>query len=61
MIDVMRNGISRLFVNGSATGGADSRPASTGGTPTEEQPAGVGNGKRINIHYIYFTDFRGFK
>ncbi|KAL0868174.1 hypothetical protein ABMA27_007722 [Loxostege sticticalis] len=27
----------------SATGGADSRPASTGGTPTEEQPAGVGN------------------
>ncbi|XP_037868079.1 synapse-associated protein of 47 kDa isoform X6 [Bombyx mori] len=29
--------------NSSATGGADSRPASTGGTPTEEQPAGVGN------------------
>ncbi|XP_047511917.1 synapse-associated protein of 47 kDa isoform X2 [Pieris napi] len=28
----------------SATGGADSRPGSTGGTPTEEQPAGVGNG-----------------
>ncbi|XP_035452582.1 synapse-associated protein of 47 kDa isoform X3 [Spodoptera frugiperda] len=28
----------------SATGGADSRPASTGGTPTEEQPGGVGNG-----------------
>ncbi|XP_022127633.1 synapse-associated protein of 47 kDa isoform X3 [Pieris rapae] len=27
----------------SATGGADSRPGSTGGTPTEEQPAGVGN------------------
>ncbi|XP_026738660.1 synapse-associated protein of 47 kDa isoform X4 [Trichoplusia ni] len=28
----------------SATGGADSRPASTGGTPTEEQgPGGVGN------------------
>ncbi|XP_073959603.1 synapse-associated protein of 47 kDa-like isoform X4 [Choristoneura fumiferana] len=27
----------------SATGGADSRPASTGGTPTEEQPQGVGN------------------
>ncbi|XP_050679507.1 synapse-associated protein of 47 kDa isoform X3 [Leptidea sinapis] len=27
----------------SATGGADSRPTSTGGTPTEEQPAGVGN------------------
>ncbi|CAH0731292.1 unnamed protein product, partial [Brenthis ino] len=27
----------------SATGGADSRPASTGGTPTEDQPAGVGN------------------
>ncbi|XP_022815834.1 synapse-associated protein of 47 kDa isoform X5 [Spodoptera litura] len=26
----------------SATGGADSRPASTGGTPTEEQPGGVG-------------------
>lgn len=30
--------------NSSATGGADSRPASTGGTPTEDQPAGVGNG-----------------
>ncbi|XP_037868077.1 synapse-associated protein of 47 kDa isoform X3 [Bombyx mori] len=30
----------------SATGGADSRPASTGGTPTEEQPAGVGNGQQ---------------
>ncbi|XP_038221187.1 synapse-associated protein of 47 kDa isoform X2 [Zerene cesonia] len=30
--------------NSSATGGADSRPGSTGGTPTEEQPAGVGNG-----------------
>ncbi|CAH0596527.1 unnamed protein product [Chrysodeixis includens] len=31
--------------NSSATGGADSRPASTGGTPTEEQgPGGVGNG-----------------
>uniref|UniRef100_A0A2A4K3V9 BSD domain-containing protein n=1 Tax=Heliothis virescens TaxID=7102 RepID=A0A2A4K3V9_HELVI len=29
--------------NSSATGGADSRPASTGGTPTEEQPGGVGN------------------
>ncbi|XP_069361945.1 synapse-associated protein of 47 kDa isoform X4 [Maniola hyperantus] len=29
--------------NSSATGGADSRPGSTGGTPTEEQPAGVGN------------------
>ncbi|XP_061725592.1 synapse-associated protein of 47 kDa isoform X6 [Cydia pomonella] len=29
--------------NSSATGGADSRPASTGGTPTEEQPQGVGN------------------
>ncbi|GBP71750.1 Synapse-associated protein of 47 kDa [Eumeta japonica] len=29
----------------SATGGADSRPASAGGTPTEEQPAGVGNGE----------------
>ncbi|XP_063636030.1 synapse-associated protein of 47 kDa isoform X4 [Cydia splendana] len=27
----------------SATGGADSRPGSTGGTPTEEQPQGVGN------------------
>ncbi|XP_045504225.1 synapse-associated protein of 47 kDa isoform X3 [Colias croceus] len=27
----------------SATGGADSRPGSTGGTPTDEQPAGVGN------------------
>ncbi|XP_062525477.1 synapse-associated protein of 47 kDa isoform X6 [Bombyx mori] len=32
--------------NSSATGGADSRPASTGGTPTEEQPAGVGNGQQ---------------
>ncbi|KAJ2954943.1 hypothetical protein O0L34_g3274 [Tuta absoluta] len=29
--------------NSSATGGADSRPGSTGGTPTEEQPQGVGN------------------
>lgn len=29
--------------NSSATGGADSRPASAGGTPTEDQPAGVGN------------------
>ncbi|KAL4719750.1 hypothetical protein ACJJTC_013310 [Scirpophaga incertulas] len=29
--------------NSSATGGADSRPASTGGTPTEEHPGGVGN------------------
>ncbi|XP_068619486.1 synapse-associated protein of 47 kDa isoform X2 [Battus philenor] len=27
----------------SATGGADSRPGSTGGTPTEEQAGGVGN------------------
>ncbi|KAJ0172028.1 hypothetical protein K1T71_012001 [Dendrolimus kikuchii] len=32
--------------NSSATGGADSRPASTGGTPTEEQPVGVGNGQQ---------------
>ncbi|XP_063636016.1 synapse-associated protein of 47 kDa isoform X2 [Cydia splendana] len=34
----------------SATGGADSRPGSTGGTPTEEQPQGVGNetsGKKL--------------
>ncbi|CAG9793184.1 unnamed protein product [Diatraea saccharalis] len=38
--------------NSSATGGADSRPASTGGTPTEDQPAGVGNGqhsKKLSI------------
>ncbi|KAG7309479.1 hypothetical protein JYU34_005447 [Plutella xylostella] len=28
--------------NSSATGGADSRPGSTGGTPTDEQPAAVG-------------------
>ncbi|CAG9568413.1 unnamed protein product [Danaus chrysippus] len=32
--------------NSSATGGADSRPASGGGTPTDEQPAGVGNGSK---------------
>ncbi|KAI5645896.1 hypothetical protein NE865_02166 [Phthorimaea operculella] len=32
--------------NSSATGGADSRPGSTGGTPTEEQPQGVGNGQQ---------------
>ncbi|XP_059053081.1 synapse-associated protein of 47 kDa-like isoform X1 [Achroia grisella] len=36
----------------SATGGADSRPASTGGTPTEEPPAGVGNGQQSRL----FTD-----
>ncbi|XP_049885678.1 synapse-associated protein of 47 kDa isoform X2 [Pectinophora gossypiella] len=37
--------------NSSATGGADSRPASTGGTPTEEQPAGVGNGDQNKKYF----------
>ncbi|XP_026331584.1 synapse-associated protein of 47 kDa isoform X2 [Hyposmocoma kahamanoa] len=37
--------------NSSATGGADSRPASTGGTPTEEQPAGVGNGQQSKAFF----------
>ncbi|XP_041982820.1 synapse-associated protein of 47 kDa isoform X2 [Aricia agestis] len=36
----------------SATGGADSRPASGGGTPTEDQPAGVGND-----HHRKLSDF----
>ncbi|XP_052750913.1 synapse-associated protein of 47 kDa isoform X2 [Galleria mellonella] len=38
--------------NSSATGGADSRPASTGGTPTEDQPAGVGNGHQSRIFSV---------
>ncbi|XP_032522746.1 synapse-associated protein of 47 kDa isoform X7 [Danaus plexippus] len=44
----------------SATGGADSRPASGGGTPTDEQPAGVGNGsqnrKLFNVDAIEMPD-----
>ncbi|RVE52556.1 hypothetical protein evm_002675 [Chilo suppressalis] len=50
--------------NSSATGGADSRPASTGGTPTEEQPAGVGNvsgrhGKQLfNVDAIEVPDMQ---
>ncbi|XP_032522742.1 synapse-associated protein of 47 kDa isoform X2 [Danaus plexippus] len=46
--------------NSSATGGADSRPASGGGTPTDEQPAGVGNGsqnrKLFNVDAIEMPD-----
>ncbi|XP_050355039.1 synapse-associated protein of 47 kDa isoform X2 [Nymphalis io] len=48
--------------NSSATGGADSRPGSTGGTPTEEQPAGVGNGpqskKLFNVDAIEVPDMQ---
>lgn len=48
--------------NSSATGGADSRPASTGGTPTEEQPGGVGNGpqskKLFNVDNIEVPDMQ---
>ncbi|CAB3224756.1 unnamed protein product [Arctia plantaginis] len=48
--------------NSSATGGADSRPASTGGTPTEEQPGGVGNGdehkKFFNVDALEVPDMR---
>ncbi|CAK1546860.1 unnamed protein product [Leptosia nina] len=42
--------------NSSATGGADSRPASTGGTPTEEQPAGVGNVAGQHSRKIFTVD-----
>ncbi|CAH2095561.1 unnamed protein product [Euphydryas editha] len=48
--------------NSSATGGADSRPASTGGTPTEEQPGGVGNGpqskKLFNVDTMEVPDMQ---
>ncbi|XP_047511923.1 synapse-associated protein of 47 kDa isoform X8 [Pieris napi] len=40
----------------SATGGADSRPGSTGGTPTEEQPAGVGNVSGPHSRNIFTVD-----
>ncbi|KAH9642599.1 hypothetical protein HF086_011192 [Spodoptera exigua] len=50
--------------NSSATGGADSRPASTGGTPTEEQPGGVGNGgqsrKLFTVDAIEVPDMQEF-
>ncbi|CAF4881236.1 unnamed protein product [Pieris macdunnoughi] len=42
--------------NSSATGGADSRPGSTGGTPTEEQPAGVGNVSGPHSRKIFTVD-----
>lgn len=42
-------GYKNLFSVNSATEGADSRPISGGGTPTEDQAGQIGNGNVLDI------------